>query len=413
MRLAIVGAGISGLSCAYLLAPSHEVTVFEQHPRIGGHVHTHSIELEGRTYSVDSGFIVFNEWTYPNFTRLLRRLGVATAPTHMSFGVRDEQSGLEYSATGWRGLFAMRRKLLSPSHYRMVADILRFGRTAHRLIASNETDLSLSELLAQGGYSAAFRDHFIVPMAAAIWSADRHAVLQAPACFFVRFFHNHAMLNAVDKPVWRVIRGGSKVYVDALVTAFRGRIRTNAQVRRVERSAEAVTIVSDAGAERFDQVIFACHSDEALALLADASDAEREVLAALRYQANEAILHTDVAVLPRRRAAWAAWNYHVLDREGPVAVSYNMNRLQGLQAPETFVVTLNRAERINPARILRRIQYHHPVFDRAAVQAQEQHQRISGVERTHYCGAYWFNGFHEDGIRSGLRVARRFGKWLP
>lgn len=414
MRIAVVGAGISGLVTAYLLARRHEVHVFEALDAIGGHTRTERVSHGGKQYAVDTGFIVFNTWTYPNFTRLMQTLGVASRPTRMSFGVWDEPSGIQYAATTLAGLYATRRARWSPSHHRMVLEILRFSRTAQAALDRSEPDVSLRELLDQGGYGEAFRERFVVPMAAAIWSADRREILDGPARFFLRFFEHHAMLSLVDQPVWRTIVGGSQSYLAPLTARFHDRIALERPVRAVRRRASAVELVFDDGpATSFDQVVLACHSDQSLALLADPSSEEREVLGALRYQENEAVLHTDDAVLPPARRARAAWNYHVTGRdEGPVAVTYDMNRLQGLKADVTFCVTLNRHDRIDPRCILRRTTYHHPVFDRAAVRAQSRFEHISGVGQTHYAGAYWYCGFHEDGVRSALRVARRFGSFL-
>ena len=414
MRVIIVGSGIAGLVCAHLLAPEHEITVFEAADHVGGHTHTHDVVVAGNELAVDTGFIVFNTWTYPRFTRLLQHLGVASRASNMSFGVRDERSGFEYAATDFHGFFADRRLLLSPAHYRMVYDILRFGRTAQRALARLPSDVSLGELLSAEGYGSAFRDRFILPMAAAIWSSGQERVLEGPASFFIRFFDNHAMLSAVDQPVWRTIVGGSRAYVEPLVAPFRQRVFTGTPVRRVQRSAHGVQVLlADGHRAEADHLVFACHSDQALSLIEAPSAAEREILSAMPYQDNAAVLHTDERLLPRRRKAWAAWNYHVDGRRaGPVAVTYNMNLLQGLVAPATLCVTLNRSDRIDPAKVLRRTVYQHPVYSKEAVRAQARFEEISGIDRTHFAGAYWYNGFHEDGVRSALRVARRFGKWL-
>ncbi len=414
MRVAVVGAGVSGLVAAKLLSGAHEVHVFEAHPRPGGHTHTVDVTVQGEAYAVDTGFIVFNTWTYPNFTRLLQNLGVASRPSTMSFGVWDEVSGIQYCPSSLAGLLPTRRERLSPGHLRMVAEMVRFGRTARRTLARSESGLSLAQLLEREKYGEAFRDRFIVPMAAAIWSADRREVLDGPARFFVAFFENHAMLSPHAQPVWRTVVGGSRSYLAPLTKPFHDTLQLERAVCAVRRSERAVELVfADGPVERFDEVVLACHSDQALALLSDASATEREILGAMPYQANEAILHTDDSVLPPDRKARAAWNYHVTGRDdGPVAVTYDMNRLQGLEAPVTFCVTLNRGDRIDPAKVLRRIAYQHPVFTRAAVRAQRRFEEISGHQRTHFCGAYWYNGFHEDGVRSALRVARRFGRWL-
>lgn len=414
MRLVVVGSGISGLVCAHLLAPIHDVTVLESAQHIGGHTHTHDVEFDGARYAVDTGFIVFNTWTYPRFTRLLQHLGVPSQPSKMSFGVRDERSGIEYAATTLRGFFPDRRTLLSPTHHRMVLEIVRFGRSARRALDRLPDDVSLGDLLRTEGYGRAFRERFIVPMASAIWSADQNDVLDGPAEFFLRFFDNHAMLNVVDQPVWRTIVGGSRSYVGPLTEGFRDKIFTGCAVKSVLRRGSEVELrLADGRAMLADEVIFACHSDQALSLLESPTPQEREVLSAMRYQTNDAVLHTDDELLPRRRDAWAAWNYHVDGRgDGPVAVTYNMNLLQGLSAPVTFCVTLNRTDRVDPAKVLRRMRYQHPVYTRDAVRAQTRFEEISGVNRTHYAGAYWYNGFHEDGVRSAMRVARGFGRWL-
>lgn len=409
MRIAVVGTGISGLVSAALAAPAHDLVVFEAGDHVGGHTHTHRVERFGRVYDVDSGFIVFNERTYPNFSRLLRRLGVASHETTMSFSVRDERDGLEYNGTDLNGLFAQRRNLVRPSFLRMVADILRFYREAPGLLAAGD-DLTLGAYLAAAGYSRRFVEQHIVPMGAAVWSADPAAIHEFPARSFVRFFANHGFLSLRDRPRWRVVSGGSRRYVEPLTRGFRERIRVACPVSRIERRGDGVRVSSAAGSERFDAVIIATHSDQALRLLADPSPAERAILGAMPYQRNEAILHHDARLLPRRRRAWAAWNYHLLaGSPGAATVTYNMNLLQGLESPEPFCVTLNHGAAVDPARVIARMTYHHPVCSRASVAAQRRWGEISGVNRTFYCGAYWGYGFHEDGARSGLAVARQLG----
>lgn len=413
MRIAIVGAGISGLVCAHLLAPEYEIVVFEASERVGGHTHTVRYELEGRHYAIDTGFIVFNDWTYPNFRRLLARLGVASQATGMSFGVRDDRNGLEYRASGPNTFFAQRRNLFRPEHYRLIFDIFRLGRRARRILREEPESTLLGEYLAREGYSRSFVDHFILPIAAAIWSAETRVVSELPLHFFLRFFMNHGILNGYDQPTWLVVRGGSAVYVEALMRSFRDRIRVGSPVDRVRRDSGGVEIETRGQpAERFDRVIFACHSDQALASLENPSSAEREILGAIRYRENHAVLHTDEAVLPRSRRAWAAWNYHVSQRDGPVAVTYNMNLLQRISAPVTFCVTLNKTDGIDPKRVLARIRFEHPVFSQSAVWAQRRRTEIDGQNRTHFAGAYWGYGFHEDGVVSALAVARAFDRWL-
>jgi len=407
MRIAIVGAGIAGNVVARRLHAEHEITVFEAGDHAGGHTHTHAVQAGGRTWQVDTGFIVFNDWTYPNFIALLEELGVASQPSSMSFSVRCEDTDLEYNGTSLDSLFAQRRNLVRPAFWRMLRDIVRFNREAPRALAGvNQT---LGDLLDAGGYSREFVDWYIVPMGAAIWSADPARLRAMPAPFFIRFFANHGMLSIDRRPQWRVVRGGSQRYVQALVAPFADRIRLQTPVVRVRRLATHVELHTRAGqVERFDHVFLACHSDQALGMLADPSPLERAVLGAIAYQANEVILHTDTALLPRRRRAWAAWNYHVPPAaRGAVAVTYNMNILQGLDAPETFCVTLNPVHAIDPARVVRRLRYAHPVFTRAGVAAQARHGELCGG-RTWYCGAYWRNGFHEDGVVSALEALRHF-----
>jgi predicted NAD/FAD-binding protein len=360
---------------------------------------------------VDTGFIVFNDRTYPHFINLLAELGVASSPSSMSFSVHNEHSGLEYNGTSLNSLFAQRRNLVRPSFLRMIGEILRFNREAPRLLEAGGEEIALGEYLAQGRYSRPFVDDYLVPMGAAIWSTDPARMMGFPARFFVRFMHNHGMLSVNDRPTWRVIAGGSARYVERLVAPWRHRIRLNCAVRQVRRLHDGVLVSAhDAPTERYDHVFFACHADEALRMLADASAAEREILGALPFQRNEAVLHTDTSLLPHKRLAWAAWNYHVLqDPQQPVALTYNMNILQGLRSRHTLCVTLNRSDAIDPRRVLRRLTYHHPLFTPRGAAAQRRHAEISGVHRTHYCGAYWRYGFHEDGLYSALRVARAFG----
>jgi predicted NAD/FAD-binding protein len=413
MKIAIVGSGIAGLTAAHHLHPEHDITVFEGGEHIGGHVHTHDVQLGGRHYAVDSGFIVFNHRTYPHYTRLLADLGAESRPTAMSFSVACGESGphpgLEYNGTSLNALFAQRENLVRPGFWGMLRDILRFNREAPGLLGSEGEEIGLGEYLERGGYGAMFRDYYILPMGAAIWSTEPARMLAFPARFFVRFFMNHGLLSLADRPVWRVIKGGSRAYVERLVAPFRERVLLRTPVRALSRHAEGVDLHLAEGAARFDAVFLACHSDQALALLTDPTRAEREVLSAIPYQANEAVLHTDMRLLPRRRLAWAAWNYLMPEGPGgPVSLTYDMSILQGLDAPETLCVTLNATERIDPDRILARMSYAHPLFTPAAVAAQARHREIDGTGRTYYCGAWWRNGFHEDGVVSALDALRHF-----
>ena len=408
-RIAIIGTGISGLVAAHRLHHQFELTLFEKNDYIGGHTQTHNIEHLGRSYAIDTGFIVFNDWTYPEFIHLLEELGVRSQPSTMSFSVRCERTGLEYNGTNLNALFAQRRNLFSPRFYGMIRDILRFNREAPRFLENGDDQQTLGDFIRQGAYGSAFREQYIIPMGAAIWSAAPDAMLNFPARFFIRFFKNHGMLSVDERPIWRVIHGGSNRYIPPLVAPFRERIRLSTPVQAVERRSDRVTLqLSNGNREDFDRVIFACHSDEAYALLNDPSGQERKVMGGLRYQANETVLHTDTRMLPSRRLAWAAWNYHIPRKTSHrVAVTYNMNILQGLKSDTTFCVTLNHFEDIDPAKVLKRITYHHPAYTPETLEAQALHGSISGVNRTYYAGAYWGFGFHEDGVRSGLRVANQ------
>ena len=404
MKIAIVGSGVSGLFAARALAGEHEISVFESDARIGGHVHTWDVQAaDGIRLSIDSGFIVYNERNYPNFTKMLAELGVATQPTVMSFGVRCDRTGMEYNGTNLNQLFVQRGNLLKPSFWRMIREILRFNREAPAAVRGEFARASLGELLDHGRYSKLFRDLYMLPMASALWSVPQVDVPDMPALFIVRFFENHGMLTVNDRPQWRVICGGSAQYVNALVAPFRERIHTNRPVRRVTRFADHVEV----DGARFDRVVLACHSDQALAMLADATQDERDVLGAMPFQVNDAVLHTDTSMLPRARAAWGAWNYRVsADPAAPASATYDMNILQSLTTRETYCVTLNDHSGIDPARVIGRVQYHHPMYTLAGAEARERRGEISGGNRTHYCGAYWGNGFHEAGATSGLDVAR-------
>ncbi len=403
MKIAIIGSGIAGNVVARGLHASHDITVFEAGTHIGGHSHTHQIEVAGRTLAVDTGFIVYNNLTYPRFSRLLAELGVASRPTAMSFSVRNERSGLEYSSASLNTLFAQRRNLLRPRFHRMCRDILRFNRHASRLLDSHRYhDATLGEYVSEQGYSREFVDDYLVPMASAIWSAAAADVGAMPARFLIGFFRNHGMLTVNDRPEWRTICGGSQEYVARLVAPFRSRIHVRTPVATVRRIGPLVQLRLGSGELlNFDRVFFACHSDQALAMLADASVVEREVLGAIPYQENEVVLHTDARLLPRRKLAWAAWNYHVAREPAERGcVTYNMNILQALTAQESVCVTLNRSSSIDPDRVLRRLVYDHPLFTPAAVSAQGRLAEINGVSHSYFCGAYWRNGFHEDGVVS-------------
>jgi predicted NAD/FAD-binding protein len=431
VRIAIVGAGVSGLLAAHLLHREHEIVVYEAGSYAGGHTNTIRVDTEHQTHHVDTGFIVMNDRNYPNFTRLLEQLGVATQATNMSFSVKGEDEDFEYAGTP-RGLFCQPRNLASPRFQRMIADLMRFNRELRRLLARDETDQatrgggsrtrdlspqdeSLQDFLVRRRFSEVFIRRLIVPQVSAVWSADPRQISSFPVRFLAEFFSNHGMLGFRDRPRWATVAGGSARYVEALTRPFREHIRLDSPVHSITRSEDHVELAA-AGpggreTERFDQVVIATHSDQALALLSDPSEREREVLGAIPYQHNEAVLHTDSTLLPRRRGARAAWNFHLLREPKPLStVTYYMNHLQRLDADRDFCVTLNRTEVIDPAKIIRKISYSHPVFTPAVLAAQSQHETIGGFrERTHYCGAYWGWGFHEDGVLSALQACEPFG----
>jgi uncharacterized protein len=414
MRIAIVGAGISGLLVAHLLHREHEITVFEAADYAGGHTNTIRVDTPYETHHVDTGFIVFNDRNYPTFERLLARLGVEWQPSTMTFSVSDGLGDFEYNGGSPNGLFAKRAHLVTPWFHRMLADLARFNRSARELMDHPGEGPSLGHWLEQKRFSRPFIDRLIVPQAAAVWSADPHQMWSFPARFLAEFFDNHGMLGIHGRPRWRAIRGGSARYVEALVAPWRHRLRLKAPVQAVTRAHDHVLVKPRGGeAERFDEVVIATHSDQALRLLGDALPAEHEILSAIPYQRNEAVLHTDVTMLPRRRRAWASWNYHLLEEPSSRAtVTYHMNRLQSLHAERDFCVTLNRTADIAPEHVIRTIAYAHPVYTPAGIRAQARVREISGQNRTHFCGAYWGWGFHEDGAASGLRVAERFGAKL-
>lgn len=412
-RIAVIGAGVSGLTAAWLLSEQHDVELFEANEYAGGHTNTEEIEVGGRVWPVNTGFIVFNDWTYPNFIRLMDRLGVESEVSDMSFSVDSQTSGLQYNGTSLNTLFAQRRNLFNLPFLQMIREILRFNRETRADLeagAINDTE-TLGEYLNRKHYSRYFRNHYIVPMGAAIWSAPEIVLEQFPIRFFLQFFNNHGMLSVDDRPTWRVITGGSARYVDRMMERLGNKTHLNSPVQSISRDSDGVTIVVNGESQRFDQVILACHSDQALRMLDTPTQEENDILGAIGYQSNDVVLHTDSRLLPSNRRAWAAWNYFIpAHRTQPVSVTYNMNILQNFHdARETFCVTLNRSSDIDPRRIIKRFDYAHPVFTLDAVAAQNRYDEIGNRNRTHYCGAYWFNGFHEDGVKSALRVTRAFG----
>ena len=410
-KIAVVGTGISGNVCSHFLSRHHQIDIYEAAGYIGGHAQTSTIEAYGREFDIDSGFMVFNYRTYPNFVKLMRSLGVRDQPSDMSFSVRSAQTGLEYCGSDLNTLFAQRRNLLRPGFLKMLLEILRFNRISPALIESDDDEQSLGDYLRQESFSDEFVRHYLVPMGASIWSARPDRFLEFPARFLVAFLKNHGLLQITDRPEWKTIAGRSKTYVDALVREFRDRIRLNSPVQKIERHEDHVTLQVDGQPPQiYDEVVLATHADQSLQILADVTPVERDVLGQFPYQTNEAIVHTDRRLLPKRKLAWASWNYHIPEKEGlPVALTYELNRLQRLEAPGPICVTLNHSGAIDEQQIIKRFTYQHPVYSPGAIAAQRRWHEISGDRRTHFCGAYWGNGFHEDGVNSGMAVARQFG----
>jgi uncharacterized protein len=413
MKLAIIGSGISGLVCAYTLCRQHNVTLYEAGDYLGGHTNTIDVELDGERHAVDTGFIVFNDWTYPNFIRLLEELRIPSRPTSMGFSVHCERTGVEYNGSSLNQLFAQRRNLFRPSFHRMLRDILRFNREAPALLDQTDNeDLTVAEFLAAGNYSREFVQHYLLPMGAAIWSCPPMTFEQFPVRFIIEFYRNHGLLNIRDRPTWQVVEGGSRRYVEAIRKRFTGEIRLRTPVCCVSRFGDRVELTDHSGrTESYDEVIFACHSDQALAILSDPSPIERPLLEAVPYESNTAVLHTDPSVLPQRKRAWAAWNYRIPRvATGKASVTYNMNILQRIQSRHVFCVTLNDASSIDERKVLKRIRYAHPIFTTRRSAAQRRHDAVIRTRRTSFCGAYWGNGFHEDGVNSALAVCRAFQK---
>ena len=410
-KIAVIGTGIAGNVVSYYLNQDHDITVFEKNNYVGGHSHTHSVSsLEGN-YQVDSGFIVFNYETYPQFTRLLKNLGVQVQTSKMSFGVRCERTGLEYMGSTLNSLFTQRRNLFRPSFWGMLIDIVRFNRNGAALLDKGDTEISLEDYLKKEAYGEAFKEDYLLPMASAVWSADKKMMSRFPAKYLIRFFYNHGLLKILNRPQWYVIKGGSKAYVDAITKGYRQAIRLDTAVNSISRSDTGVIVKTSVDEESFDDVFIACHSDQALSLLANPKKLEREVLGAITYQENHAVLHTDTSLLPKNRRAWAAWNYHRLEREqDQVAMTYNMNILQNFSCETQFCVTLNNTSAVDPSKIIARMTYEHPVYTPESVAAQGRHKEINGQDRIYFCGAYWRYGFHEDGVVSAMSALDDFYK---
>ncbi len=413
MRIAIIGAGVSGLVAARMLHQDHEIVVYEAGHYAGGHANSVDVELDDEQFTVDTGFMVFNDRTYPNFCRLLEILGTPARSSDMSFSVRCDRTGLEYQGSSFNGLFAQRQNLLRPEFHQMLADIVRFNRESREYVATGNRETKLGRFLEQGNYGEMFRQQYLIPMIAAIWSAPPSEILEFPAIFIIRFFDNHGLLQVRDRPVWKTIPGGSREYIRALVAPFRSLVQLNAPVESIRRHAECVQVEALGHTESFDKIVLATHADQSLRMLADVDDKEQEFLGAFPYQENEAILHIDTTQLPRRPRAWASWNYRVGEKSaGRASVTYDLSRLQRIHSPVPILLTLNPTAPVDPAKMLRRFTYHHPVFSLHSIAAQSRFGQLQGHRRTYYCGAYRFNGFHEDGVNSALEVGAHFGKGL-
>ena len=415
MKIAIIGSGISGLTASYLLNRKHDITLFEKNDYIGGHTHTHEIENDNKIWNVDSGFIVYNERTYPNFIKLLDMLDVERQLTRMGFSVKSPNKNLEYAGHSLNALFAQRSNLFRPSFIRILGGMKRFNKEARRDLPSLNKEMTLGEYLFKNNFSEEFIDNYIIPIGAAIWSTTPSNMLNIPAIFFIRFFENHGFLQILDRPKWWVIKGGSKQYVKKIISGFEKDIRLSTSVHTIVRKEKSVIIKfgSDNQEEQFDAVVLATHSDQALKLLEHPTEKEKEILSLLPYQRNDAVLHYDHSILPKRTLAWSSWNYFLDgNTNDPVALTYNMNILQSLKSSKTFCVTLNKLEMINKNKIIKNLSYEHPLFTTDGVNAQKRKREISGQNNTFYCGAYWHNGFHEDGVVSALDVCSQFGETL-
>ena len=408
MKIGIVGSGISGLTVANRLSSNHDITVFESEPLIGGHTATRDVEIQGQEFAVDTGFIVYNDWTYPNFIQLMSRLGIESQTTEMGFSVTAVDGTLEYCGSSLNAIFSDRKNLINPAFLGMVRDIVRFNKKSVKDLSNGHIvpGQTLRDYLREGKFGKLFIDGYIVPMACAIWSASSSTVEDFEALFFIRFFRNHGLLNINDRPQWRVLKNGSRSYLPAITEPFKKRIHTGTPIRRITRAENGVRVNTDSAEHHFDHVVIACHSNQALSILGDADSAEREVLSAIPYSDNTVTMHTDTTVLPRRKRAWSSWNYLIRNNNrGKPILTYNMNILQSLAAPETICVTVNGDRHIDPNKILARFSYAHPQFSVASIKAQKKWSTINGTRKTWFCGAYWGSGFHEDGVTSGIRIA--------
>ena len=415
MKIAIIGSGISGLTSAYLLNRNHDITVFEANDYIGGHTHTHNIKIKDKEYAVDTGFIVYNERTYPNFIKLLDTLGVERQLSTMGFSVKSASEDYEYAGESLNGLFAKRSNIFRPGFLRMLYEMYHFGKKSDSTGLGLDASITLGTYLRSENYSNEFINYFIIPMGAAIWSTPANKVLDMPAYFFIKFFYNHGMLEIMNRPKWWVIKDGSSAYIKKIIKGFESKINLSSPIRTVSRLDNGIEIETADSKKplMFDAVVFATHSDQALGMLKDPTEKEKDILSSIPYQKNEVLLHTDSSVLPKRRLAWASWNYQLdSNPENPVVLTYNMNILQSLDCDEIFCVTLNDYQSVDKSKVLKKITYHHPLFTVKGVEAQKRKLEISGVNNTYYCGAYWHNGFHEDGVASAIEVCKHFGEQI-
>ena len=415
MKIAIIGSGISGLTSAYLLNRNHDITVFEANDYIGGHTHTHNIKIKDKEYAVDTGFIVYNERTYPNFIKLLDTLGVERQLSTMGFSVKSASEDYEYAGESLNSLFAKRSNIFRLGFLRMLYEMYRFGKKSDSTGLGLDASITLGTYLRSENYSNEFINYFIIPMGAAIWSTPANKVLDMPAYFFIKFFYNHGMLEIINRPKWWVIKDGSSAYIKKIIKGFESKINLSSPIKTVSRLDNGIEIET-ANSKKplmFDAVVFATHSDQALGMLKDPTEKEKDILSSIPYQKNEVLLHTDSSVLPKRKLAWASWNYQLdSNPESPVVLTYNMNILQSLDCDETFCVTLNDHQSVDKSKVLKKITYHHPLFTVKGIEAQKRKLEISGVNNTYYCGAYWHNGFHEDGVVSALEVCKHFGEQI-
>ncbi|MCQ8849530.1 FAD-dependent oxidoreductase [Alteromonas stellipolaris] len=415
-NVAIIGTGITGLTCGYLLNKTADITVYEANDYIGGHTATKKIIDDGIERNIDTGFIVFNDWTYPRFIKLMKQLDVAYQPTEMSFSVTSKKANIEYNGNTINSLFAQRRNILRPRFWRIVRDILKFNKACKAFVAEKRdtASMTLQDVINELKLSDDFARYYILPMCAAIWSASLAQTRQFPLTFFLQFFNNHGLLNISDRPQWYTIKGGSSTYIPPLIASFQDKIKLSCGVTNVKKVGDTWQVTDTSGAQAiFDHVIFACHSDQALAMLDTPTEAQQAVLGAIGFAENDVVMHKDTNQLPKRKLAWASWNYRLKDDAGeeerPASVTYDMNILQRLDAPNTYCVTLNNTDEIDTSALLGSYQYAHPQFSEVMVNAQQRRSQICGVDNLHFCGAYWYNGFHEDGVHSALDVCERFG----